>query len=117
MRPFRRAERGHEGRERLFFLPGGPRGVRRPSRKGREEFGGPAGRQGWVLRPLRSAGRGQESLPEILEGSRGLEGVGSLFQRAGRDWEAHVESWKGSGGPPREPEGVRKAGRGWKVLP
>ena len=65
------------------------------------------------LEALGRAGRGQESLPEILEESGGLEEVGSPFRRAGRDREAHVESSKGSGGSPGEPEGVGRTGRGW----
>ena len=116
MRPFRRVGRGHEGRERLGVSLRGPREVRRLSRKGRKEFGDPARRKAWVLRPLRRAGKGQESLPEILEGSGRLGGVGSPFRRAGRDWEALLESWKGSRGTPGEPEGVGRAGRERKVL-
>ena len=42
-RPFWSAGRGCEGRERSGVSPGGPGVVERPSRKGREELGGPPG--------------------------------------------------------------------------
>ena len=83
MRPFRRAGRGREGRERLRVSSGVPGGVEWPS---------------W------RAGRGMEALLEGWEGSgghpKGQGGIRSLTQCAERESE----------GPPRGLVGAR---RGW----
>ena len=130
-RPLRRAERGlgalTESREVLGGVEeigSSPWRVRR-GREGLQKGAGgieaqPRG-QGRVVRPLRRAARGQESLPEGQEGSGVPPGERGGVRRAGRGWkvkwpsprarkgrEALLEVRVWSGGPPSQ-----RRGRGW----
>ena len=87
-------------------------GVGKPTRKGREELGGPTCRLGQVGRPSGRAQRSWEALPESQKRSEGPPvgpgGVGRPSRRTGWCREALLEGQERSVGPPGGPERVRK---------